>query len=149
VLGAGGAARAASVALVRRGAQVRVLARDRDKAGIVAAAAGCSFGSIADIDKYPFDVLINATPVGTQPQTDATPIPAASHRASSVVFDMVYDPLETQFLRDAQAKGATLIDGLEMLIAQAVVQFEVWTGHDAPVAEMKSAALFLAQGQQE
>jgi shikimate dehydrogenase len=87
--------------------------------------------------------------VGTQPRTDETPIPAASHRAPSVVFDMVYDPLETQFLRDAQAKGATLIDGLEMLIAQAVVQFEVWTGRDAPVSEMKSAALFLAQGQQE
>jgi 3-dehydroquinate dehydratase/shikimate dehydrogenase len=149
VLGAGGAARAAAVALVKRGASVRVLARDRDKASIVAAAAGCSFGSLLDIDKYPFDVLINATPVGTRPRTDATPIAAASHRPQSVVFDMVYDPLETQFLRDAQAKGAKLIDGLEMLIAQAVVQFEAWTGRDAPVAEMKSAALVLAQGQEE
>jgi shikimate 5-dehydrogenase len=61
----------------------------------------------------------------------------------------VYDPLETQLLRDAQAAGATVINGLEMLIAQAVVQFEAWTGRDAPTGEMKAAALYLAQGQEE
>ena len=61
---------------------------------------------------------------------------------------MVYDPLETRFLREAQAAGCTTIDGLEMLLAQAVAQFETWTGLEAPVDAMKSAALFLAQEQE-
>ena len=149
ILGAGGAARAAALALVRKGAHVTVLARDPDKAAFVAGAVGCGFGSLDDVAGQAFDVLVNATPVGSSDAPGATPVPSSLHRAGSVVFDMVYDPLETQFLRDAQAAGATIIGGLEMLIAQAVAQFEAWTGRDAPVQEMKSAALFLAQGQQE
>jgi 3-dehydroquinate dehydratase/shikimate dehydrogenase len=149
ILGAGGAARAAALALVRKGAHVTVLARDSDKAAQVAAAVGCGFGTLDDAAGQAFDVLINATPVGSADAPNATPVPASVHRADSIVFDMVYDPLETQFLRDAQAAGATVINGLEMLIAQAVVQFESWTGRDAPVSEMKSAALFLAQCQEE
>jgi 3-dehydroquinate dehydratase/shikimate dehydrogenase len=149
ILGAGGAARAAALALVRKGAHVTVLARDSDKAAQVAAAVGCGFGALEDAASQAFEVLINATPLGSSDAPNQTPVPASVHREGSIVFDMVYDPLETQFLRDAQAAGATVINGLEMLIAQAVVQFESWTGHDAPVAEMKSAALFLAQGQQE
>ena len=149
ILGAGGAARAAALALVRRGAHVTLLARDADKAAAVAATIGCGFGALADAAGLPFEVLINATPVGSSDAPLETPVPASLHRAGGVVFDMVYDPLETQFLRDAQAAGATVINGLEMLIAQAVVQFEVWTGRDAPMQEMKSAALFLAQGQEE
>lgn len=149
VLGAGGAARAAAQALARKGAEVTILARDPEKAAFVAGAVGCGSGALEDVTAIAFDVLINATPVGSSPATHETPVPASAHRAESVVFDMVYDPLETQFLRDAQAAGATVIDGLEMLIAQAVVQFELWTGRDAPVQEMKSAALYLAQGQQE
>lgn len=149
ILGAGGAARAAALALVRRGAHVTVLARDADKAAFVAASVGCGFGAIDDVASQAFEVLINATPVGSTDAPNQVPVPASVHRPGSVVFDMVYDPLETQFLRDAQAAGATVINGLEMLLAQAVVQFEVWTGRDAPVQEMKSAALFLAQGQEE
>ncbi len=65
-----------------------------------------------------------------------------------MVLDMVYDPLETRFLREAQAAGCTIIDGLEMLLCQAVTQFEAWTGLEAPVDVMKSTALFLAQEQE-
>jgi shikimate dehydrogenase len=67
------------------------------------------------------------------------------HRAGAVVLDMIYDPLETRFLREAKAAGGKTIDGLQMLLAQAVAQFETWTGLEAPVDVMKSAALFLAQ----
>ena len=149
IIGAGGAARAAALALQTRGAAVSVLARDPQKAAEVAAAVGCAAGALSDVQAYGWDVLINATPLGSSANPLETPIPAAAHRKGSVVFDMVYDPLETQLLRDAQAAGATIIDGLEMLLAQAVVQFEMWTGRDAPVQEMKSAVLFLAQGQQD
>jgi shikimate dehydrogenase len=70
------------------------------------------------------------------------------HRAGAVVLDMIYDPLETRFLREAKAAGGKTIDGLQMLLAQAVAQFETWTGLEAPVDTMKSAALFLAQEQE-
>jgi shikimate dehydrogenase len=60
---------------------------------------------------------------------------------------MVYDPLETRLLREARAAGCTIIDGLEMLVAQAVAQFETWTGVEAPVDVMRKAALFIAQAQ--
>src|SRR5262249_59238388 len=78
---------------------------------------------------------------------DQSPLPAALHRTGTVVLDMVYEPLETRFLREAQQAGCTIIDGLEMLLAQAVAQFETWTGLEAPLDVMKSAALFLAQEQ--
>jgi 3-dehydroquinate dehydratase / shikimate dehydrogenase len=150
ILGAGGAARSAALSLLRRGAEVTLLARDPASAEFVAAAIGCGFGDIAELGACAWDVLINATPVGWASGADAgrSPIPASAHRAGTVVFDMVYDPLVTPFLRDAEAAGCATIDGLEMLISQAVAQFESWTGLAAPVQEMKSAALFLAQKQE-
>jgi 3-dehydroquinate dehydratase/shikimate dehydrogenase len=147
ILGAGGAARSTALALVRKGAQVTVLARDEEKANAVAATVGCSFGMIDALPSMTWDVLINATPVGSG-DPECSPIPAGAHRAGSVVFDMVYDPLETRFLREAQAAGCTIIDGLEMLLAQAAAQFETWTGLEAPLAVLKSTALFLAQEQE-
>jgi shikimate 5-dehydrogenase len=89
--------------------------------------------------------LINATPLGSTAFLEETPVPAALLRPNALVFDMVYEPLETRLLREAQAAGCTIIGGLEMLLAQAVAQFETWTGLEAPVDVMKSAALLLAQ----
>jgi shikimate 5-dehydrogenase len=91
------------------------------------------------------DILNNATPVGGGRFRDETPVPAGLHRAGAVVFDMVYDPLETRLLREAKAAGSQIIGGLEMLVSQAVAQFETWTGMEAPVQTMKSAALVPAQ----
>jgi 3-dehydroquinate dehydratase/shikimate dehydrogenase len=149
IVGAGGAARAAALALTRKGAAVTVLARDADKAAFVGAAVGCVYGPLDSLDSVAWDVLINATPLGTAGlAADETPVPARLHRAGSVVLDMVYDPLDTRLLREAQAAGCTIIDGLEMLLAQAAVQFETWTGLEAPLDVMKSTALFLAQEQE-
>jgi 3-dehydroquinate dehydratase/shikimate dehydrogenase len=150
ILGAGGAARSAALSLLRRGAQVTLLARDPASAELVATAIGCSFGDLAEVGSFSWDVLINATPVGWAAGPDAgrSPIPASAHRPGTVVFDMVYDPLVTPLLAEAEAAGCTTIDGLEMLIAQAEAQFEAWTGLAAPAQEMKSAALFLAQKQE-
>jgi 3-dehydroquinate dehydratase/shikimate dehydrogenase len=149
IVGAGGAARAAALSLTRKGARVMVLARDRGQAQAVAAAVGCRAGSLADLAGYRWDVLINATPLGGTSEPDRTPVPAERLRPGSVVLDMVYDPLETRLLREAQAAGCRIIDGLEMLLAQAVAQFETWTGVEAPTDVMKSAALFLVQEQEQ
>jgi 3-dehydroquinate dehydratase/shikimate dehydrogenase len=145
VVGAGGAARAAALALHRKGARVTLLARDRAKAAAAASAIGCGHGALAELDGQDWDVLVNATPVGSAAQPEQTPVPAHLLRAGAVVFDMVYDPLETRLLREAQAVGCTVIGGLEMLLAQAVAQFETWTRLEAPLDVMKSVALYLAQ----
>ena len=148
ILGAGGAARAAALALAAKGAKVTLLARDAAKAAEVAASLRCASGALGEAERHPWDILINATPVGSGASADETPLPAEWHRPGAVVLDMIYDPLETRFLREAQAAGGRIIGGLEMLIAQAVAQFETWTGLEAPVDTMKSAALFLAQEQE-
>lgn len=148
LLGAGGAARSAALALHRKGAEVTVLARDPDKAAFVAGAVGCASGDLADLRNHAWDILLNATPVGSAAEPNETPVPAGLHRPGTIVFDMIYDPLETRLLREAQAAGCTIIDGLEMLLAQAVAQFETWTGLEAPLDVLKSTALFLAQEQE-
>jgi shikimate dehydrogenase len=148
IIGAGGAARAAAVALQRKGAHVTLAARRPERAAAVATAVGCAHTSIANLAGHVWDVLINATPVGSIALPDQSPLPANLHRPGTVVLDMVYEPLATRFLRDAQQAGCTIIDGLEILLAQAVAQFETWTGLEAPLDVMKSAALFLAQEQE-
>ena len=148
IVGVGGAARAAALALRRKGARVTILGRDLNKAGDAAQAAGCAHGALKDLGTYPWDILINATPVGSASNPESTAVPARLHRPGTIVFDMVYDPLATRFLREAQAAGCTIIDGLEMLLSQAIVQFEAWTGLEAPVDAMKSAALYLVQEQE-
>jgi len=145
IVGAGGAARSAAFALRAAGARVTVVARDAARAGAVATAASCAHGALADLARYQWDVLINATPVGSHAQPGVSPVPEELHRPGTVVFDMVYDPLETPLLRQAQQRGCSIVDGLEMLLAQAALQFEAWTGQPAPMDAMKSAALYIAQ----
>jgi shikimate dehydrogenase len=149
IVGAGGAARAAAFALRASGARVTVVARSTEQASELAASVGCAHGALADLVRYPWDILINATPLGSPAFADQTPVPAALHRPGSIVFDMVYDPLETRLLREAAAAGCTLVDGLEMLLAQAVEQFEAWTGLEAPRDAMKSAAIVAVQEREQ
>ena len=141
ILGAGGAARAAAFALVRAGAGVDVLARRAEQAREVAAATGCRGASLDALAELPYDVLVNATPVGSGAFPGRSPVPASALRPGSVVFDMVYEPRETPLIAAARARGCVTIDGVEMLVAQAVGQFEAWSGVAAPVEAMTEAAL--------
>lgn len=147
IVGAGGAARAAALSLRRRGARVTLAARDPRQAAEAAAAVGCAHVPLADLARQSWDVLINATPVGSAADPAETPVAKSLHRPGTIVLDMVYDPLETRLLREARAAGCTAVDGLEMLLAQAVAQFETWTGLEAPVDAMKAAAARIAQEQ--
>jgi 3-dehydroquinate dehydratase/shikimate dehydrogenase len=141
LVGAGGAARAAAFALVEVGARVRVLARRPEQAAAVAADVGCDHGPLTALDDEAWDVLINATPVGSGACPGEMPVPEASLRSGGVVFDMVYEPRDTPLLQAARAAGCRSVDGVEMLVAQAVGQFEAWTGAPAPVEAMTEAAL--------
>jgi 3-dehydroquinate dehydratase/shikimate dehydrogenase len=141
IVGAGGASRAAAFALVRAGAQVTVLARRAEQAAEVAATTGCAWLALEALAGLRWDVLINATPVGSGACPGRTPVPESALRGGAVVFDMVYEPRETVLLAAARARGCVAIDGVEMLVAQAVGQFEAWTHQTAPVAAMTEAAL--------
>ncbi len=141
ILGAGGAARAAAFALVRAGARVTVLARRLEQAGEVAQATGAAAAALRTLDRLRWDVLVHATPVGSGAAPGECPVPPSAIRPGTVVFDMVYEPRETPLLAAAKARGCATIDGVEMLVAQAVGQFEAWTGEPAPVEAMTEAAL--------
>jgi len=134
VLGAGGAARAAVFGLKERGADVAILNRTAAKAQKLARQAKARVVKRADLAKAEFDVIINATSVGMG-STRECPLKEDEIRAK-VVFDMVYDPVETRLLQAARAKGITVIPGVEMFVHQAARQFEIWTGKPAPAPDM-------------
>lgn len=139
VLGAGGAARAACVALRRAGSHVTVHARREERARAVAAELGVASGDYPPTQGS-WDVLINATPIGTSPKVDESPIPAASLVMGRLVYDLVYNPERTRLLAEAEAAGCRTLGGLEMLIAQAAAQFQWWTGHPPAEGVMAAAA---------
>jgi 3-dehydroquinate dehydratase/shikimate dehydrogenase len=137
IVGAGGAARAAAWALKQQGARVEVSARRADRARAFASALGIGVGSWPPAPGW--DVLVNATPVGTWPDVEASPVSSADLRGG-LVYDLVYNPAETTLLRLAREAGLEAIGGLEMLVAQACLQCEWWTGGPAPAAVMDRAA---------
>jgi 3-dehydroquinate dehydratase / shikimate dehydrogenase len=140
VVGAGGAARAVAHALAARGARVTLHGRDRDRAGRAAAVVPGVVATETPPVAAGWDILVNATPVGTWPNVAETPVPARVLAAGGLVYDLVYNPPRTRLLGEAAAGGCAVIGGLEMLVAQAARQFEWWTGRPAPAAEMRSAA---------
>ncbi len=143
VLGAGGAARAAVFGLKERGAEIRILNRTAVKAQKLARQAKSRTIKRADLRKIAFDVIINATPVGMGNTRDC---PLKDEEIQGrVVFDMVYDPVETHLLQVARAKGIAVIPGVEMFVQQAARQFEIWTGKPAPAGDMLRAVTIALQ----
>jgi len=137
VLGAGGAARAVVYALRQLGARVGVHGRSPARAAKLAQDLGAE---LAPADS-PWDLLVNATPVGMQPDVEATPLGAEQLLPAGTVFDTVYRPLETRLLREARARGCRTQDGLDMLVYQAVEQIRLWSGRSASPAPLRAAAL--------
>ena len=138
VLGSGGAARAVAVALGSRKARVTVCCPQRRR-GAGDRAASCD-GEVGEFPPRPasWDVLVNATPVGSE-KTPGTPMGNAP-LDGQIVFDLVYAPADTELLQAARAAGCQTIGGLEMLIAQAERQFELWTGQRPPAGLFEAAA---------
>jgi 3-dehydroquinate dehydratase/shikimate dehydrogenase len=136
VLGAGGAARAAVFGLVEQGAEVFVVNRTHESAVTLARQAKAKSLKHELFAKARFDVLINATPCGMADSKPAMPI-AENELNAALVFDMVYNPMETPLLKLAKSRGIPVITGLEMFVQQGARQFEIWTGKPAPEAEMQ------------
>ena len=136
VLGAGGSARAIVYALLNDGWQVTVGARRIEQARQLA----LSFPQYAvrttqynNLRLVAFDLLVNTTPLGTTPDVDSSPLPKDfSFPPHAVIYDLIYNPRETRLVREARAKGLTATTGLGMLIEQAALAFEIWTGQNPP-----------------
>ncbi len=137
VLGAGGAARAIAAALVGCGAHVAVAARrDRAAAELADAVAGVECALWPSSGSVGAEIVVNATPIGMGDDANLVVEP----RADQWVVDLVYHPVETPLIARAQTVGARPIGGLGMLVHQAALSFEAWTGVAAPLDAMRTAA---------
>lgn len=139
VVGNGGAANAAIVAMNLEGADVAVTGRNPQRVRNLAGLHGVNAIDFEDVGNRYFDILVQATSVGMTPEDAGTLFPGRI--PADVVFDLVYNPLETALLRHARAEGKVAISGIEMFIEQAAAQFQIWTGLDAPRQVMREAVL--------
>ena len=138
VLGAGGAARAAIVALQGEGAAVRVHARRHEQATTVAQQLRAVAGPWPP-EHESWDLLVNTTPLGGTTMRDESPIPGEPF-GGRLVYDLTYGAGQSRLLREAAAAGCRTLDGLPMLVAQAERQFEWWTGQAPRAGVMRAAA---------
>ncbi len=143
LLGAGGAARAVALALVRSGADVVVTAR-RAAAALDVVSLDANIRSIEWADRdaavHAADIVVNCTPLGMLDNREL-PVAPTALRTGHCVVDLVYRPLETPLLAAARASGAATVDGFGMLVHQAAIAFELWTGVPAPVDVMRQAGI--------
>ena len=135
VLGAGGAGRAAVFGLVDKGAEVFIWNRTPEAAKKLARQAKAKVIRRELLAKTQFDVIINSTPTGMRGVKPATLLEPKELNAR-LVFDMVYNPIETPLIRMAREKGIPVVTGVEMFVHQGARQFEIWTGKPAPAEEM-------------
>ena len=148
VLGAGGAARAAVFGLREKGAEVFILNRTAETAQKLARQSGAKTIKKDAVAKTPFDVIINATPIGMAGMK-ANQLLEAKDLNTKLVFDLVYNPLETPLLRMARQKGIPIITGIEMFVQQGARQFEIFTGKPAPEEEMLRVVIHSLRQQAE
>ena len=141
LIGAGGAARAIGCALTAAGARVTIFNRGEDRGRGLARDLGVNFRPLDRFAAAGCQVLINATPVGMAPHTGRAPVEIAGLPESAVVMDIVYNPPETELLRQARRQGCTVIGGESMFVFQGALQFELWTGRRAPLAVMRQAVI--------
>ena len=142
VLGAGGAASAVVWALKNSDARVCVFGRDSAKAKQLAEQFGCEWSELPTATFKDFDVVVNATPLGSfGKQSSETPATAEQLHGVGLVYDLIYNPIETRLLREAAVAGCQTLGGLPMLINQALLQFEIWTGSKSSYSIMNDAAL--------
>ncbi|OQY90088.1 MAG: shikimate dehydrogenase [Anaerolineae bacterium UTCFX1] len=136
VLGAGGSARAIVYALLNDGWNVTISARRIEQARQLATSFtqySVRIMSLADLSLSTFYLIVNTTPLGMTPNVNDSPLPNdVSLKPDMPVYDLVYNPRETKLVRDARAQGLTATTGLGMLIEQAALSFEIWTGHNPP-----------------
>ncbi|HYL75194.1 MAG TPA: shikimate dehydrogenase [Bryobacteraceae bacterium] len=139
LVGNGGAARSAAYALMESGAKVSIVGRNPDRVRSLAKASGAEPLLREQLNTRKFDAVVHATPLGMYPNTQGCFFPDAI--PADLVFDMVYNPLETTLTRHAAQQGLTVISGLQMFLEQAARQYETWTSATAPRSVMEKVAI--------
>jgi shikimate dehydrogenase len=142
ILGSGGTAKAIGYGIKEKSGRLTVTYnRNKERGESLAKELGCELIHCRDAGTQSIDILINCSPVGMSPNINETPFLARDFKEGMVVFDSVYNPLETKLLREAKAAGCTVIPGSELFINQAARQFELWTGKPAPIDAMREVLM--------
>lgn len=148
VLGAGGSARAVIYALVDAGLYVTIAARNVEQAEQIRnqfsdhkkQIAVVQWNAMSDVIASSI-LIVNATPLGMHPHSNISPLPVGFPLPREVfVYDLVYNPIETRLVKEAKAQGLKAVGGLGMLVEQAAISFECWTGLSTPRDVMIEAA---------
>jgi shikimate dehydrogenase len=161
ILGAGGASRAISFVLAEEGARLTILNRrlELDWAENIARLIKKELDIDVNVGELTLrtlaltlektDILVNATSVGMSPASKKSPVPAGLLKHRLVVFDVVYNPIETRLIKEAKAAGAKVIGGVAMLAWQGALAFEKWTGRPAPIDVMRREALKMLRSHED
>jgi len=148
ILGAGGAARALAYGLGQKAHSVTVLNRDPGRAEALInrlkgdSRASLNHGSLGELGDHigSANILVNTTPLGMSPYADQTPAPMRLLHRGLLVYDLVYNPVKTRLLREAETVGARTLSGLKMLVYQGAEAFKLWTGLEPPTGLMAGEA---------
>ncbi len=140
IIGSGGTAKAIGFGVKEKGGLLTVTYnKNKEQGESLAKELDCELIHAREAGTCAIDVLINCSPVGMSPNINETPFLARDFKEGMVVFDSVYNPLETKLLREAKSAGCKVIPGSELFINQAARQFELWTGQPAPIDIMRRA----------
>jgi shikimate dehydrogenase len=142
VIGAGGAASAMGYVLQKHQANTYWLNRTPQNAQALANIFDGQAIYQENIDALSIDIIINTTPIGMHPEIDSSPLPSKYLYPHQIVFDMVYNPLDTQLLKEAKAAGAQIISGIDMFIAQGIQQISLWQGKELYTPELEQLVRF-------
>lgn len=137
IMGAGGTALAALYGIIEAGGKPIIVNRTEAKGRRLAQAWGCDFRPLSEISGLHADFLINTTSVGMSPNMEQTPVPAEILPNFTWVMDVIYNPLPTRLLREAEKAGCGVLSGLDMFVHQGAEQIKLWTGQEPPRALMR------------
>jgi shikimate dehydrogenase len=146
ILGAGGAARAIVFGILKEGGTPVIVNRTIEKGEEMARDFACSFYPLSEIGKIKADCLINTTPVGMSPDSEKSPVVRETLGNFRWVVDIIYNPLKTKLLRDAEEAGCIALSGMGMFVHQGAEQIKIWMGIEPPRAFMKGIVLEKLKG---
>ncbi|MCX5848643.1 MAG: shikimate dehydrogenase [Deltaproteobacteria bacterium] len=141
IIGAGGTARAAAYGIIKEGGFTVIANRAPEKGKILSSKFDCPFYSLSEIGRIKADCLINTTSLGMYPHKDKSPVKAEALAGYEYVMDVIYNPLKTKLLNDAEKQGCHIISGADMFVNQGAEQIRLWTGKEPPRALMKKVIL--------
>jgi shikimate dehydrogenase/3-dehydroquinate dehydratase type I len=141
ILGAGGTARAAVFGIRREGGIPIIVNRSLERGKAMAHELGCPFYLLDEINRVAADCLINTTPVGMMPDVEKSPVDKKNLGNYRCVMDVIYNPLKTKLVKDAEDAGCVVIGGIDMFVHQGAEQIKLWTGQEPPRECMKQVVM--------